>query len=84
MPPISTHVGLLVLRNLVGGEKLVMLPVCSVISSTLYHHLLATVTILNNETYVSVALTKSNGIMPRYTLKEYRVTRLLVQNLLLT
>ena len=50
MPPIFTHVGLIVLRNVVGGEELVVLPVCSVISSALDHHLLAAVTGLDNET----------------------------------
>ena len=53
MLPIFTHVGLIVLRNLVGGENLIMLPVCGVISSAVDHHLLAAVTSLNNETYIS-------------------------------
>ena len=70
VPPISTHVGLIVLRDLVGGEELVMLPVCSVITSSLDHHFLAAVTILNNESYIS-GIDQSIGITPRYTLKEY-------------
>ena len=70
MPPIFTHVGLIVLRNLVGSEELVMLPVCSVISSALDHHLLAAVTSLNNVTYTS-GIDQSNEIMLRSTLKEY-------------